>query len=519
MLPIGNAHRRAIFRYQRRNELQTAFASVKLSKSNTPQRLMRFGNESRVQQKTGSFEFLQNYAMMMISPFASPPMSPTSSMENQFMFRNLSFNQYRCAIVVACGLALPNIWGSATLLAEEFNYDESKVPAYTLPELLTLEDGTNVDSADVWTSKRRPEILHLFQEHVFGTLPTSAIKLRTKVRSSIPDALDGKALRREVTVFFSDDDNGPQMDLLIYTPAAATKPVPVFMGYNFNGNHTVEHDPRIHMTRSWVHNRKELSIADNMANETSRGSEVSRWDVKSIINRGYGLVTIYYGDVDPDFDDGFKNGIHALTEQGDSPRASDAGGSISAWAWGLSRALDVLESDAAIDAKKVAVFGHSRLGKTSLWAGATDQRFAMVIANESGCGGAALDKRIFGETVNRINNSFPHWFCINHRKYNNNEAAMPVDNHMLIALSAPRPVYVASAEEDTWADPYGEYLGLYHAGPAFKLFGKKVFESDRMPAVDSPMQLDVAYHMRTGKHDVTDYDWYQYLKFADAHLR
>lgn len=455
----------------------------------------------------------------MISPFASPPMSPTSSMENQFMFRNLSFNQYRCAIVVACGLALPNIWGSATLLAEEFNYDESKVPAYTLPELLTLEDGTNVDSTDVWTSKRRPEILHLFQEHVFGTLPTSAIKLRTKVRSSIPDALDGKALRREVTVFFSDDDNGPQMDLLIYTPAAATKPVPVFMGYNFNGNHTVEHDPRIHMTRSWVHNRKELSIADNMANETSRGSEVSRWDVKSIINRGYGLVTIYYGDVDPDFDDGFKNGIHALTEQGDSPRASDAGGSISAWAWGLSRALDVLESDAAIDAKKVAVFGHSRLGKTSLWAGATDQRFAMVIANESGCGGAALDKRIFGETVNRINNSFPHWFCINHRKYNNNEAAMPVDNHMLIALSAPRPVYVASAEEDTWADPYGEYLGLYHAGPAFKLFGKKVFESDRMPAVDSPMQLDVAYHMRTGKHDVTDYDWDQYLKFADAHLR
>ena len=405
------------------------------------------------------------------------------------------------------------------LHAEEFNYDESKVPPYTLPDLLNCEDGTVVDSAEVWNAKRRPEILRMFEENVFGTLPAGKITLRTKVRSSVSDALDGKALRREVTVFFSDDDSGPQMDLLIYTPVNATKPVPAFLGYNFNGNHAVEKDPRIHLTDSWMRNNKDQGIEENKATEASRGSEASRWAVSTIINRGYGLVTIYYGDVDPDVDDGFKNGIHSLFEKGDSPRAGDAGGSISAWAWGLSRALDVLESDKAIDAKKVAVFGHSRLGKTSLWAGATDQRFAMVIANESGCGGAALDKRIFGETVSRINTSFPHWFCINHRKYNNNEAEMPVDSHMLIALSAPRPVYVASAEEDTWADPYGEYLGLYHAGPAFRLFGKKVFESDKMPAVDSPVQVDVAYHMRTGKHDVTDYDWAQYLKFADAHLK
>ena len=405
------------------------------------------------------------------------------------------------------------------LHAEEFNYDESKVPRYTLPDLLNCEDGTVVDSAEVWNAKRRPEILRMFEENVFGTLPAGKITLRTKVRSSVSDALDGKALRREVTVFFSDDDSGPQMDLLIYTPVNATKPVPAFLGYNFNGNHAVEKDPRIHLTDSWMRNNKDQGIEENKATEASRGSEASRWAVSTIINRGYGLVTIYYGDVDPDVDDGFKNGIHSLFEKGDSPRAGDAGGSISAWAWGLSRALDVLESDKAIDAKKVAVFGHSRLGKTSLWAGATDQRFAMVIANESGCGGAALDKRIFGETVSRINTSFPHWFCINHRKYNNNEAEMPVDSHMLIALSAPRPVYVASAEEDTWADPYGEYLGLYHAGPAFRLFGKKVFESDKMPAVDSPVQVDVAYHMRTGKHDVTDYDWAQYLKFADAHLK
>lgn len=435
------------------------------------------------------------------------------------MFHSRCHSQFRSEIVLATSLALLTAWSSPMSHAEEFNYDESKVPPYTLPELLKCEDGTVVDSADVWNSKRRPEILRMFEEHVFGTLPAGKTPLRSKVRSSVPDAVDGKALRREVTVFFSDDDNGPQIDLLIYTPADAKRPVPAFLGYNFNGNHAVEKDPRIHMTDSWMRNNKDLGIDDNKATEASRGSEASRWDVDSIVSRGYGLVTIYYGDVDPDFDDGFRNGIHLLFEKGDSPRAGDAGGSISAWAWGLSRALDVLESDNQIDAGKVAVFGHSRLGKTSLWAGATDQRFAMVIANESGCGGAALDKRIFGETVNRINTSFPHWFCINHRKYNNNEAAMPVDSHMLIALSAPRPVYVASAEEDTWADPYGEYLGLYHAGPAFRLFGKTSFETDKMPAVNSPVQVDVAYHMRTGKHDVTEYDWEQYLKFADAHLK
>ncbi len=416
-------------------------------------------------------------------------------------------------------LLLINFRSLSKLSAEEFNYDESKVPPYTLPELLKCEDGTLVDSIDVWNTKRRPEILRMFEEHVFGTLPAGKIPLRTKIRSSVPDALEGRALRREVTVYFSDDDHGPQMDLLIYTPAGATEPVPAFMGYNFDGNHMLEKDPRIHLTESWVLNRKELGIEDHKARDASRSGSASRWSVPEIVGRGYGLVTIYYGDVDPDFDDGFQNGIHALFGKGDSPRAANAGGSISAWAWGLSRALDVLESDSTINAKKVAVFGHSRLGKTSLWTGATDQRFAMVIANESGCGGAALDKRIFGETVSRINTAFPHWFCINHRKYNNNEAEMPVDNHMLIALSAPRPVYVASAEEDRWADPYGEYLSLYHAGPAFRLFGRQVFESDQMPAVNSPVQADVAYHIRTGAHDVTEYDWEQYLKFADTHLR
>lgn len=415
-------------------------------------------------------------------------------------------------------VAFSYVWCSG-LAADEFNYDESKVPKFELPDALKAQDGTAIDSPDLWHSRRRPELLKMFEEQVFGKLPEGDFKLRTKVRSEDPKALNGLALRREVTVFFTEDDNGPQMDLLIYSPAGATKPVPAFLGYNFNGNQGIENDPALHITQSWVRNNKDQGIDNNQATAASRGVEASRWDVDEIVKRGYGLITIYYGDIDPDFDDGFKNGIHAMFEKGEQTRASDAGGSISAWAWGLSRALDVLESDSKIDSKAVAVFGHSRLGKTSLWAGATDPRFAMVIANESGCGGAALSKRRFGETVARINTVFPHWFCLNFRKYNNNEAAMPFDSHMLVALSAPRPVYVASAEEDTWADPYGEFLSVHYAGPVYQLLGKKPLPSEKYPAVNEPVMTDVAYHVRTGKHDVTDYDWAQYLKFADLHLK
>ena len=401
-----------------------------------------------------------------------------------------------------------------------YNYDESKVPAYELPEILVANDGSAITDADVWKSVRRPEILELFAEHVFGTLPPDVPQLRTRLRSRTDAAIEGTAVRREITVYFSDDDNGPQMDILVYTPANADGPVPCFLGLNFNGNQTIEDDPAIRLTTSWIRADRNKTGNPNVASEDSRGKSSSRWPVKDIVARGYGLATVYCGDIDPDFDDGFKNGIHSLwaaDQQGD--RAGNAGGTISAWSWGLSRALDILETDPLVDGTRVAVIGHSRLGKTSLWAGATDERFKLVISNNSGCGGAALSRRRFGETVKRINTSFPHWFCRNHRQYNDNEDQLPVDHHMLMALVAPRAVYVASAEDDTWADPKGEMLSLYHAGEVYRLFEQAALPSDQMPEVNQPIHTDVGYHIRSGKHDVTAYDWSQYLDFADIHLK
>lgn len=400
-----------------------------------------------------------------------------------------------------------------------FNYDESKVPSYELPSLLTTSDGVTTTS-EQWTTQRRPEVLQLLQGHVFGKVPPPFPRIRTRERSRSQLAGNGKAVRREVTVFFTDDDDGPSMDILIYTPVDAVGPVPCFLGLNFRGNHTVDPDPEIHVTTSWMRNDKSRGITNNKASANSRGTSSDRWPVEMIVSRGYGLATIYYGDIDPDFDDDFRNGIHAPTaaDRGDKARAADDGGSISAWSRGVSHALDVLELDPLVDGRRVALFGHSRLGKTSLWGGATDTRFAMVISNNSGCGGAALSRRAFGETVKRINTSFPHWFCLKHRDYNDNENASPVDHHMLLALIAPRPLYVASAEGDRWADPKGEMLSLYHASPVYELFGRQGLPTNNMPSVNEPIQTDVGYHVRTGKHDVTDFDWTQYLKFADKKL-
>ena len=414
------------------------------------------------------------------------------------------------AIAVACYcFAIP---------AQEVNYDESKIPPYSLPDPLVATDGKTIRSQKEWKTKRRPKIFALFESQMFGKAPGKPNGLHFKLLSEDKNALNGTATRKEVAVFFTKDGTH-SMTILMYLPNGKKTPVPLFVGLNFDGNYTIDPDPDITITSGWVPNN--AMITNHQANPALRGSASSQWQVAQLIERGYGLATIYSGDIDPDYDDGFQNGVHPLFYEKDQIQPlANQWGTIAAWSWGLSRAMDYFEHDKSVDKKRVAVIGHSRMGKAALWAGACDKRFALVVSNNSGCGGAALSRRKIGETVERINTVFPHWFCQNFTQYNNNEDALPIDQHELIALIAPRPVYIASAEEDRWADPKGEFLSGVLANPVYALFGLTGLPVEKMPEVNQPVQTGfIAYHIRTGQHDLTSYDWEQYLDFADKHFK
>ncbi|MDX9946517.1 MAG: prolyl oligopeptidase family serine peptidase [Bacteroidales bacterium] len=384
--------------------------------------------------------------------------------------------------------APPDVVEKLTKSQPQYNYYEDKVPGFTLPELLVTLDGKKVDNSDAWTRIRRPEILELFRENVYGRVPETPYEKSFRIVNENRNAMGGAATLKEVDIVISSEGKSLTIRLNLFVPNNAGKKVPAFLTINNRG--TDQADP-------------------------SRKIKNEFWPAEAIVSRGYAAAVFQNSDVDPDNFDDFKNGIHGLLDRGE--RKGDSWGTIAAWAWGASRCMDYLVTDSDIDAGKVAVLGHSRGGKTALWAAAEDQRFAMAVSNESGCGGAALARRKFGETIETINRAFPHWFCRNYVQWGNNEDAMPVDMHMLLALIAPRTVYVTSASEDLWADPRGSYLSLYNSLPVFRLFDSNTALSAQMPPLNNPVSSgNTGYHVRDGVHNLLVKDWNWIMDMADS---
>ena len=394
------------------------------------------------------------------------------------------------------------------------NTDESKVPPYTLPDVLKMPNGKQVANITEWKSIQRPYLYHLYEVNQFGRYPAKKPAIHYRVLEINHDALDGLATRKQVRIYLHATDSTVYTDVLLYLPNQIKRPVPVFVGLNFFGNQATQNDKGILLTQKWVQPKTKGAV-NNKATDSSRGMEASQWQVKEILSHGYGVATAYCGDMEPDNPDGWKTGIRSSLQNVLQIKPEEWT-CMGAWAYGLSRIYDYFLMDKNIDAQKVAIIGHSRLGKAALWAAASDKRFALVISNESGEGGATLSKRWYGETVKIITDKFPHWFMPRYKAYGDSVNALPVDGHILLSLIAPRPLYVASAEGDTWSDPRGEFLSAKEAGKVYALFGKKGIELEHMPGLHQSVGQTIRYHIRAGRHDVTLYDWQQYLQFADA---
>ena len=367
--------------------------------------------------------------------------------------------------------------------------------AADLPDVLKTVEGKPVTSAAEWEAVRRPEVLELFKTHVFGRNPVDRPStLRFEPLEADKVMVDGKALRKRVNIRYSGPGGEGSIALTAFIPKTAT-PAPAFV---------------------LICNR---SSAANIDPERIEKSPF--FPVEELVARGYAALAFYNGDVDPDEYDGFTNGVHGVFQPDPKVRTPDSWGTLAAWAWGASRVMDWIETEPLIDRTRVAVVGHSRGGKTALWCGANDTRYALTISNNSGCGGAKLNRMELpkSEGIARINKVFPHWFCDTFKKYGDNEAALPVDQHMLVALIAPRLAYVASASLDDWAGQPGEFRSCVLATPVWQLYGMKGLVGETFPAPDTPLQEGrVGYHLRTGKHDLSLYDWQRYMDFADRHM-
>jgi len=427
-----------------------------------------------------------------------------------------------------CCLVLIALVGASLLPSNTETRATQRTHAEAWPDPLVLQSGARVRDRAQFEQQRRSEVLRLFQENVYGRTPSISMPvsiLRTEVEEH---ALHGLARRKQITLAI-----GPHGEriwhLLQYMPANAHGPVPVFIGLNFDGNQSVDADPGIALNPVWVIDPSlgNLALARELAGhiqqmpgDSTRGAAASQWQVQEIVARGYGLATIYGGDIEPDYIAGIGYGIRPLFFAGTQslPAANDWG-AIGAWAWGMSRVIDVLSKDPAVDTKGFIAFGFSRFGKTALWAAAQDKRFALVISNESGQAGATLSHRKQGEPIDHLMLAFPYWFCANYQHFLGRVQNLPVDGHLLLALIAPRPLYVGSAVADPFSDPEGEFFAAKAVSPVYALYGEKGITDAVMPAPEHPIGDAVAYHVRRGGHDVTAYDWKQYLDFTDRRLK
>jgi hypothetical protein len=377
------------------------------------------------------------------------------------------------------------------------NYDEAKVGTYTLPDPLVLRNGQPVRDADTWFKQRRPEILRLYETEIYGRVPAQAPPIKFQVVGTDLAALSNSAVRKAIVGHIGGRPDGPKVNVVMYLPAGASGPVPVLL-------HLLFGDPPPNAPAS---------------TNSVRPGEIG--PIAGILARGYGYAMFRYTEIEGD---NRTNSLHLVRKlalaSGYAQPAPDEWGTITAWAWAASRVLDYLETDRAVNAQRVALIGHSRLGKTALWAGARDPRFALVFSSCSGELGAALARRDYGETVDDVIANFPWWFANNFQKYASRWNDLPVDSHLLIALNAPRPVFITGGTQDQWADPRGMFLAEVAAGPVYRLAGKKDLGTSELPALDQPLiegELGFLYH--TGPHSITAGDWKAFLDFADRHLK
>lgn len=381
-----------------------------------------------------------------------------------------------------------------------------------LPDPLKQMDGDVVDTIEKWQSKRVPELRDLFEHYMYGVIPPGPKEPRFALVREDPLCFGGKATLRETTIILGPP-GAPDMHVLEVRPNNKEHPVPVFVGLNFGGIHTLLDDPKITLTPRWIPAR--LAGPTEKASDEKRGSAKEQWSLEQTIDRGYAVVTCYAGDIDPDKPDP-TDGIEPFFTSADG---DDHWGTIAMWAWGMMRLVDYVQTRQPLDDSKIIAFGHSRMGKTALVAAAFDPRIDIAIPHQAGCGGTSPSRGIVGESVAKINTSFPHWFCRRFKLFNNAVDRLPFDQHELIALCAPRPVLLSNAVEDQWANPDGQFEMLVAASPVYKLFGEEVTTMKDKPPVGTLLPKKLGYYIREGKHSTTPGDWKIFCDYADAQLK